>query len=75
MKILQKNSQLSTLEIIMKGWKSLVKELGAQNATKFLRSFSFGRGDSVKEYKEMWKGMKLEQIHKQILKAKKDKEI
>lgn len=75
MKTLQKNSKLSTLEIILKGWKSLVKELGPSDATKFLRSISIGKGNSVKEYKEMWKGMTLREIHKEILKAKKEGKI
>lgn len=75
MKTLQKNFQISTFEIILKGWKSLVRELGKEGATKFLRSFAFGQGDSVKEFKKMWQGMNLEQIHKEILKAKRGKEI
>lgn len=75
MKTLQKNSQTTTLEIILKGWEALVRDLGISGATEFLRSISIGAGDSVKEYKEMWKGMKLEEIHKEILKAKRKGEI
>jgi len=75
MKTIQKNSQVSTLEIILKGWKTLIKELGKEGATKFLRAFSFGQGNSVNDFRKMWQGMDLEKIHKEILKAKKEKEI
>lgn len=53
MKTIQKNSQIPTLEIVLKGWKSLVKKLGAEGATKFLHSFYLGKGNSIKEYKKM----------------------
>ena len=68
----QKSTQF---EIINKGWNSLIKGLGPVAAIRFLISFISGKGDSVKHYKNMWQGKSIEEIHKEILKAKQQGEI
>ena len=68
----QKSTQF---EIITKGWNSLIKGLGPVAAVRFLISFISGKGDSVKYYKDMWQNKSIEDIHKEILKAKKEGKI
>ena len=68
----QKSTQF---EIITKGWNSLIKGLGPVAAIRFLISFISGKGDSVKYYKDMWQDKSIKEIHKEILKAKKQGEI
>jgi hypothetical protein len=62
-------------QVISKGIDSLIKEIGPKGTMEFFRFFYPGRGDSVREFKELWKQMKIEEIHREILKAKKKKEI
>jgi len=62
-------------EIINLGWEVLTKELGSLGATRFWMYMTHGEGDSVLEFKRMWKGKSVEEIHQEILKAKENGEI
>ncbi len=62
-------------QVISMGWRALVKELGPLDAARFWMSMTFGEGDSILEYRDMWKGKNVEAIHQEILKAKEDGEI
>ncbi|MGQ9817942.1 MAG: hypothetical protein ACUVQ3_08370 [bacterium] len=48
----------------------MTKELGPTEAARFWMYISHGEGDSVKDYKEMWKDKRVDDIHQEILKAK-----
>jgi len=62
-------------EVINFGWKALTKELGNVEDARFWMYVTRGEGDSVVEYKKMWKGKNIEEIHREILKAKRNGEI
>jgi len=62
-------------ELLDLGWKTLTRELGPVGATKFWMYITYGEGDSVVEYKKMWKGKGIEEIHREILRAKRHGEI
>lgn len=62
-------------EIINLGWEVLTKEMGPLGATRFWMYVTRGEGDSVLEFKRMWKGKSVEEIHQEILKAKENDEI
>jgi len=62
-------------EIINLGWEVLTKEMGPLGATRFWIYVTRGEGDSVLEFKRMWKGKSVEEIHQEILKAKENGEI
>ena len=68
MRELKENAAMN--KIIKKGWNTLVDSLGIADATRFIVTFERGEGDSVKEIKEFWKDKSIEQIHKEILDAK-----
>ncbi len=67
--------QLAHAQLVKTGWRSLVRNLGPTQANKFLLTFFSGSGDSVKEFKKMWQNKTIDQIHKEIIKAKKTGEI
>lgn len=58
-------------EIKTKGWVALVKELGYSGATKFILLYETGEGDYTKERKELFKGITIEEIIKEIKESKK----
>ena len=62
-------------EIINLGWEVLTKEMGPLGATRFWMYVTRGEGDSVLEFKRMWKVKSVEEIHQEILKAKENGEI
>jgi len=62
-------------QVIHLGWTALMKELGPLDATRFWMYMTYGEGDSVLEFRNMWKGKTVEQIHREILKAKEEGEI
>ena len=62
-------------EIINLGWEVLTKEMGPLGATRFWIYVTRGEGDSVLEFKRMWKGKSIEEIHQEISKAKENGEI
>lgn len=57
-------------EIVKKGWNLLVENLGIANATRFIVSLERGTGDSVEEIKRFWGEKKIEDIHAEIIEAK-----
>ena len=57
--------------IVKKGWKLLVDNMGEADATRFIVSFERGTGDSIQEIRKFWGNKKAEEIHKDILEAKK----
>ena len=58
-------------EIVKRGWNILVENLGIADATRFIVSFERGKGDSVQEIKKFWEDKRIEDIHAEILEAKK----
>lgn len=62
-------------EIVKKGWSVLVANLGIADATRFIVSFERGAGDSVQEIKKFWGGKKIEDIHAEIMEAKRKGEL
>ena len=58
-------------EIVKRGWNILVENLGIADATIFIVSFERGKGDSVQEIKKFWEDKRIEDIHAEILEAKK----
>jgi len=62
-------NRIASPELREKAWKILVKELGIIDATRFVISVEPGSGDSVEEYRKMWQGKSIEQIHKEIIEA------
>ena len=48
--------------VLAKGWTALVRKLGKEDATRFIRMFSTGTGDSVKEAHDFWRGMSIDDI-------------
>tara|TARA_Y100000310_G_scaffold25069_1_gene24023 strand:- start:2723 stop:2926 length:204 start_codon:yes stop_codon:yes gene_type:complete len=64
------NNNLTHLEILKKGWQSLVTALGPENAQEFIFSFPKKEKDSVKYWKNFWGSKSINQIHKRIIKSK-----
>jgi len=60
-------------EIKTKGWNALIKELGHAGATKFILLYEPGEGDYTKERRELFKGITIEEILKDIEKLKQTK--
>lgn len=63
------------VELRERAWKVLVKELGIVDATRFVMAVEPGSEDSVQKYTNLWEGMSLEEVHEEILEAKKRGEI
>lgn len=61
--------------IIQEGISSLIEKIGPKGTMEFFRFFYSGKGDSVKEFKKMWKGMGVGEIHREVLKARQKREI
>lgn len=61
--------------VINLGWAALMKELGPLDAARFWMYMTWGEGNSVLESRNIWKGKTVEEIHREILKAKGDGEI
>ena len=62
-------------ELRQRAWKALVKELGLLDATRFVMAVEPGEGDSVEKYAKLWEGMRLEEVHHEILKAREGGEL
>jgi len=52
------------LEIKTKGWNALVKELGHSGATRFILLNEPGEGNYTKDRKELFRGIKVEEMTK-----------
>ncbi len=63
------------IRVIQKGWEALNKSIGPTDALRFVMSLTLGQGDSVRFFKNMWDGRGIEEIHEEILQAKKNKKI
>ena len=63
------------IRVIQKGWEALNKSIGPTDALRFVMSLTAGQGDSVRLFKNMWDGRDIEEIHQEILQAKKEKKI
>lgn len=68
-------ADIKTNELVKKGWNVLIENLGAADATRFIVNFERGQGDSVQELKKIWGNKKIEEIHEEILEAKREKLI
>lgn len=55
--------------------QTLVANLGYARAARFIMSIGRGEGDSVKEFKEMWKGKTVDDICQEIEEAKRKGEL
>ena len=56
--------------LIKKGLNSLVRSLGIGGASRFILGIERGEGDSVQEFRKMWKGKSAREIHRNILENK-----
>ncbi len=63
-----KKKELTEEEIIARGWDALIQELGVAGATRFVMLIERGKGDSVQDFRQMWRGMSLDDIHRQLMK-------
>jgi hypothetical protein len=54
------------IDIQERGWKSLVKELGLADATRFMLFFDSGRGNYTRERQKNIKKIPLQQIMEEI---------
>lgn len=57
-------------EIKTKGWVALVRELGYSGATKFILLYETGEGDYTMQRKELFRGMTIDKIMREIKTAK-----
>lgn len=62
-------------KLLYEGMETLVTNLGYSRAAKFVMSIGRGKGDSVEEFRNMWKGKSVDEICLEIEKAKKKGEI
>lgn len=65
-----RTQNLTNLEILEKGWQTLIKALGPKNAQEFIFSFPKREKDSVKYWKSFWGNKSIDQIHQTIQKSK-----
>jgi len=63
------------IRVIQRGWEALNRTIGPTDALKFVMSLTSGQGDSVKFSKDIWGSRSIEEIHREVLKAKKEKKI
>jgi len=63
------------IQVIQRGWEALNKTIGYTDALRFVMSLTAGQGDSVKFFKRLWVNRGIDEIHQEILKAKKNKKI
>lgn len=59
------------IRVIQRGWEALNKTIGPTDALRFVMSLTAGQGDSVKFFKNIWGNRNIEEIHQEILQAKK----
>ncbi len=59
-----------TADLLRKGWKVLVEQLGLPQATKFVVLLERGQGDTVAEIKEYWGDTSIDDIHARIMQWK-----
>lgn len=68
--------KISDHNLLQAGWQILVKHLGYSQARRFLLQMPKPSGDSVQEIRRFRKKYKtVDQLHQEILKAKKSGEI
>ena len=63
------------IRVIQRGWEALNKTIGPTDALRFVMSLTAGQGDSVKLFKQLWGNCEIDEIHRVILRAKKNKKI
>jgi hypothetical protein len=59
---------LTLPEIKQRGWQALIKELGYAGATKFMLLYEPGRGNYVRERKDLLREETIDRIKEDILK-------
>ena len=59
-----------TNDLLRKGWKVLVEQLGLPQATQFVVLLERGKGDSVAEIREAWGDASIDDIHTRIMQWK-----
>ncbi len=59
-----KSEKIVDPAIIREGWKTLVKKMGVDKATRFVVAFERGEGDTIKEIKRFWRGKSLDEIYR-----------
>jgi len=65
-----KSERMVDPAIIQEGWKTLVKKMGVDKATRFVVAFERGEGDTVKEIKRFWRGKSLDEIYRTVKRRK-----
>jgi len=63
------------IRVIQRGWEALNKTIGPTDALRFVMSLTAGQGNSVKFFKQLWGNREIEEIHQEILQAKKTRKI
>ncbi|HEX6899384.1 MAG TPA: hypothetical protein VF789_06705 [Thermoanaerobaculia bacterium] len=60
-------------EITEEGIRLLVREMGAADAARFISQFTTGFGDYTKERKELFKGLTIEDVVREVRGQRKEK--
>ena len=63
------------IQVIQKGWEALNRSIGPTDALRFVMSLTIGQGNSVKFFKQIWGKKTIQELHNEILKAKKTQKI
>jgi hypothetical protein len=72
---MQTLKEQSKIEILERGWNTLVENLGPVNASYFIQSFPRGKGSSVSFWRNFWGKKTVKEIDDEIRKAKLQGEI
>jgi len=60
----------ATPELIKEGWNILVQQLGLNQATRFVVALERGEGDTILDVERYWSDASVQNIHRQIMRAK-----
>jgi len=67
--------QSASPELIRRGWKILVQQLGLNQATRFVVALERGEGDTILDVEKYWGDATVHDIHEQIMQAKANGEL
>ncbi|MFQ6076016.1 MAG: hypothetical protein ACE5Z5_07775 [Candidatus Bathyarchaeia archaeon] len=62
-------------EIMRLGLEALIQKLGYSGTTRFIMAIERGEGDSVKEFREFWRGKTASDIHDIIKESLRERKI
>jgi len=63
-------TQTISPDLIRKGWEILVRQLGINQATRFVVALERGEGDTILDIEKYWGNATVSDIHKEIMEAK-----